>query len=75
MLQVIAAVLADAEDETRLQLVYAVRRHGDVVRKAALLDGWQDYWNFSLLYVVSEVSDVGRRRATRPFDLIFYTSS
>ncbi|BFZ16585.1 hypothetical protein BsWGS_19623 [Bradybaena similaris] len=53
MCQVIHAVLADDEDETRLRLIYACRSYHHLMAKSEI-EEWRRFWNFSCLYVLSQ---------------------
>ena len=56
MVQVIQAVLDDEDDFTSIQLVYACRTQHDVLMKDRL-DQFSGYWNFHVLYVLSQTTD------------------
>jgi len=53
MLQVIQGIVANELDETFIQLVYSNRTYDDILMKEAL-DEMKAYWNFSVLYVITE---------------------
>ncbi|CAG5122586.1 unnamed protein product [Candidula unifasciata] len=53
MCQVAQSVLADADDETFLRLVYAGRSYHHLIAKSEIQE-WQRFWNFSCLYILSQ---------------------
>ncbi|XP_033738868.1 NADH-cytochrome b5 reductase-like isoform X2 [Pecten maximus] len=53
MVQIIQGVLNNEEDETRIQLLYACRTYSDILMKSQL-DEWAEFWNFSVLYILSQ---------------------
>ena len=55
MLQVIQGIVANELDETFIHLVYSNRTYDDILMKETL-DEMKAYWNFSVLYVITEVS-------------------
>ena len=57
MLQVIQGILSNEQDETFIDLVYSSRTYDDILMKHTL-DEMKAYWNFSVLYVVSKVSQI-----------------
>lgn len=57
MCQVIHTVLANELEETRLRLIYACRTYKDILAKLEL-DSWRQFWNFSSLFVLSQVSAI-----------------
>ena len=56
MLQVIQGILANEDDETFLHLVYSSQRYADILMKDTL-DEMKAFWNFSVLYIVTKVSE------------------
>ena len=56
MIQVIQAVLDNEDDLTCIQLIYACRTQHDILLKH-LLNGFSDYWNFQVLYVLSQCTE------------------
>lgn len=70
MTHVVRTVLDNDQDETRLRLIYVCRTYGEVLLKTQLVT-WQDFWNFSVLYVLSqEVPGSGAKK--RSSDQIHY---
>ncbi len=57
MMQVIQGILSNEQDETFIHLVYSNRTYNDILMKQTL-DEMKAYWNFSVLYVVSKVSQM-----------------
>ena len=55
MLQVIQDIVTNEDDETFIQLVYSSQTYDDILMKDTL-DEFKAYWNFSVLYVLSQVS-------------------
>ena len=55
MLQVIQDIVTNEDDETFIQLVYSSRTYDDILMKDTL-DEFKANWNFSVLYVLSQVS-------------------
>lgn len=55
MVQVIRAVLCNEDDCTRLTLLYALRTQHDILLKT-VLDEFCDYWNFKVIYYLSQCS-------------------
>ncbi|XP_069126217.1 LOW QUALITY PROTEIN: NADH-cytochrome b5 reductase-like [Argopecten irradians] len=53
MAQVIQGILNNEEDDTRIRLLYACRSYSDILMKSQL-DEWAEFWNFSVLYVLSQ---------------------
>ncbi|KAK2155937.1 hypothetical protein LSH36_226g01023 [Paralvinella palmiformis] len=53
MIQLIQHVLHNDRDDTWLHLVYACKSYSTILCKD-LLDQWSDYWNFSVVYVLSK---------------------
>ncbi|XP_060081713.1 NADH-cytochrome b5 reductase-like [Ylistrum balloti] len=53
MAQIIQGILNNEEDDTRIQLLYACRTYNDILMKSQL-DEWTEFWNFSVLYVLSQ---------------------
>lgn len=56
MLQVIQGILANEDDETFIHLVYSSQRYADILMKDTL-DEMKAFWNFSVLYIVTKVSE------------------
>lgn len=56
MLQVIQGILANEDDETLIHLVYSSQRYADILMKDTL-DEMKAFWNFSVLYIVTKVSE------------------
>ena len=56
MLQVIQGILANEDDETFIHLVYSSQRCADILMKETL-DEMKAFWNFSVLYIVTKVSE------------------
>ena len=54
MAQVAGSILNDEDDETVVRLVYACRRYSDILLKPRM-DAWCDFWNFSVVYMLSQV--------------------
>lgn len=60
MCQVISSILDDEKDETVLRLVYACRSYKDLMAKKEI-DEWSRYWNFSVIFVLSQEIDDGNQ--------------
>lgn len=60
MAQVIQYVLNNENDETFLHLVYGCRSYADIFMKHEI-DDWTHYWNFSVLYCLSQVGEIVER--------------
>lgn len=56
MLQVIQGILANEDDETFIHLVYSSQSYADILMKDTL-DEMKAFWNFSVLYIVTKVSE------------------
>lgn len=61
MLQVIQDIVTNEDDETFIQLVYSSRTYDDILMKDTL-DEFKAYWNFSILYVLSQESKAGQSK-------------
>ncbi|XP_070535831.1 NADH-cytochrome b5 reductase-like [Ptychodera flava] len=53
MLQVIREIVLNEEEETFVHLVYCCRTYQEILMKSTL-DDFTDYWNFTVLYVLSQ---------------------
>ncbi|OWF43058.1 NADH-cytochrome b5 reductase-like [Mizuhopecten yessoensis] len=53
MAQVIQGVLDNEDDDTRIRLLYACNSYSEILLKSCL-DEWTQFWNFSVLYVLSQ---------------------
>ncbi|XP_046554367.1 NADH-cytochrome b5 reductase-like [Haliotis rubra] len=56
MSQVIQGILGEEDEETRVRLIYACRTYSDILMKTEL-DAWSSFWNFSVIYALSQESD------------------
>lgn len=53
MSQVIQGVLNNEEDDTVIHMVYACRKYNEILMKKELNE-WTQFWNFSMLYALSQ---------------------
>ena len=60
MTQVINRILSNDEDDTRVHLAYACRTSEDILCKE-MLDEWAAFWNFSVVYCLSQEVDPATR--------------
>ncbi|KAK3089762.1 hypothetical protein FSP39_006296 [Pinctada imbricata] len=58
MAQVIQGILGNEDDDTIIKLHYACRTYKDILMKAELKE-WKKYWNFSVIYVLSQEDTCG----------------
>jgi len=57
MMQIIQSILENEEDETIVRLLFACKCHSDILLKKQL-DEWSYFWNFSVLYILSQVNNL-----------------
>ena len=54
MMQLIQQIVQNEDDETFVRLVYASKTYADILLKSEL-DQLTSHWNFTVLYVLSQV--------------------
>ena len=61
MIQVIRTIVENEEEDTFVRLVYACRSQHNIILKREL-SNWSSYWNFRVVYVLSQASQEGVAR-------------
>ena len=54
MAQLIQAILSNENEEGRIRLLYACRTYDDILMKGEIRE-WKQFWNFSAVFVLSQV--------------------
>lgn len=57
MSQIIQGILGNEEDDTMIQMLYACKSYNQILMKTELND-WSSFWNFSVTYVLSQVTEI-----------------
>lgn len=57
MSQIIQGILGNEEDDTMIQMFYACKSYNQILMKTELND-WSSFWNFSVTYVLSQVTEI-----------------
>ncbi|XP_023241706.1 NADH-cytochrome b5 reductase-like [Centruroides sculpturatus] len=61
VVEVIRQILDNEDDETFLCLFYACRYYDDIMLKTKL-KSWESYWNFTVVYCLSQESDKTKKK-------------
>lgn len=57
MSQIIQGILGNEEDDTMIQMLYACKSYNQILMETELND-WSSFWNFSVTYVLSQVTEI-----------------